>query len=68
MDTVLSFKYLERLLTATDDKFPAVIANLWNARKIWFCLDRILGWEGVDTHTTGRFYVLVIQAILLFRS
>ena len=68
LDTVLSFKYLGRLLPETDDDCPAAIDNIWKARKSWFCLAWILGREGADTQTMGRFYVLAIQAILLFGS
>ena len=31
-------------------------------------MDRILGREGVDTRTLGHFYVMAVQAILLFGS
>ena len=61
-------KYLRRPLTATDDNWPVVIVNLRKDRKISFRLARILGQEGTDTRTSGRFYVVVVQAILLFRS
>ena len=30
---VLSFNYLGRLLTATDDNWQAAIANIWKTRK-----------------------------------
>ena len=43
------------------------IDNFWRSRKIWSCLDRILGREGVGTRKSGHFYVAVVQAIILFR-
>ena len=60
LETVLSFKYLGRLLTSTDDEWIDAIANPWKSRKSQSLLDRILGQEGVDTWTSGRFYVAVI--------
>ena len=68
LETVSSFKYLGRLLTATDDNRLAVISNLREARKIWYRLDRIFGKEGAYTWTLGHFYVTVFQAIPLFGS
>ena len=46
--------------------WQAVIANLWKDRKSWCHMDRILGQEGAYTWTSGRFYVMFIQAIILF--
>ena len=68
LETVLLFKYLRRLLTTTNNDWLMVIANLLKVRKSWSCLDRILGKEGADTWRTGCFYVMVVQAILLFGS
>ena len=36
LETVLSFKYLGRLLTAPDDDWSAVITNLWKAQNSWY--------------------------------
>ena len=68
LETVYSFKYLGYLLTATDDYWTAVIANLWKSRKVCFLMDRILGRKEADSHMSGRFYIIVVQAVLLFRS
>ena len=32
LETVSSFKYLGRLLIATNDDWPAVIPNIWKSR------------------------------------
>ena len=58
-----SFKYLVRLLAASKNNWPDIIANLQSYKKIWSRLDRILGQEGTDTNTLGCFYVAVDQAI-----
>ena len=60
-------KYLGRLLTATNNYWPTVIANLHKDRKIWSRLARILGREVAGTWKSRHFYVVVAQAILLFR-
>ena len=66
METVAAFKYLGRILTASDGDCPEVVANLGKARKRWVRLSRILGWEGADPRTSGTFYKEAVQGILLF--
>ena len=44
LEIVSSFKYMRRLLTATSNEWPVVIANLRKDRKSWSFLDHILGW------------------------
>ena len=68
LDTFLSFKYLGRLLTETDNDWAPVIENLQKARKIWDRLSRILGREGADTWVLGSFYLAIVQAVLLFST
>ena len=65
MEMVAAFKYLGRILTASDGDCPEVVANLGKARKRWVRLSRILGWEGADPRTSGTFYKEVVQGILL---
>ena len=62
------FRYLGRTLSSTNDDWPEVEHNLQRA---WGKLERmakILGREGADKRTAGRFYVAVAQAVLLFGS
>ena len=66
LETVSSFNYMRRLLTVTEDNWPAVITNLWKDRNIWYLLGQILGQEGADTRVLGHFYVSVVQDILMF--
>ena len=48
MRAVTEFRYLGRILTNTDDDWPAVAGNLRKARVKWGRLARILGREGAD--------------------
>ena len=59
-------KYLERVISASDENWPTVEANIWKAQKKWAWLSLILGWEGADTKTSGMFYKAVVQAVPLF--
>ena len=61
LNTVPSFKYLERILTAGDDDWPSVAGNLGKARKSWGRLKRILSREGVDKRVSGMFFKAVVQ-------
>ena len=63
---VFSFKYLGRVMPASDENWKVVISNIWKEQRKWAQLLRVLGWEGKDTPTSGNFYLAVVQAVLLF--
>ena len=56
LQTVPSFKYLGRILTAGDDNCPAVAGNLGKAQKRWGRLKRILSREGADKRVSGELF------------
>ena len=66
MEAVSEFRYLGRLLTATDDDWPAVAGNIRKARVRWGRLVRVLGQEGADPKVSRSFYTAVTQQVLLF--
>jgi hypothetical protein len=68
LETVSIFKYLGRLLSNTDEDWPAVYANLRKARKSWARISRILARDGATPRVSGMFYKAVVQSILLFGS
>ena len=68
MEAVLEFRYLGRLLTATDDDWPAVAGNIRKAWVSWGRLARVLGREGADPKVSRIFYTAVTQQVLLFRA
>ena len=66
LESVATFKYLGRVVTAGDDNCPEVAVNLVKARKSWGRLSRILSREGADKRVSGNFFKAVVQAVLLF--
>ena len=66
MKAVTEFRYLGRLLTATDDDWPAVSGNNWKARVSWGRLAGVLGREKADPKVSRSFYTAVTQQVLLF--
>ena len=62
---VSEFKYLGRVLMASDDDWPVVVGYLGKARKWWTRMSRILGWDGEPPRTLGNFYSGMGQATLL---
>ena len=66
MRLVTEFKYLGRVLTNTDDDWPAVAGNIRKARASWGRLARILGREGAYLKVTHSIYTAVTQQVLLF--
>ena len=68
LTAVTLFKYLGRMLSYSKYNWTAVENNLQQSRGKWGRLVNILGREVADRQTTGRFYVAVVQAVLLFGS
>ena len=66
MRVVTDFRYLVRVLTDTDDDWPAVAGNIRKARASWGRLERVLGQEGADPKVSRSFYTAVTQQVLLF--
>ena len=66
INSVQEFRYLGRVLTATDDDWPAVARNLYRERATWGRMARILGREGADPKVSRMFYIAVTQQVLLF--
>ena len=66
MEAVSEFRYLGRLLTATDDDWMAGVGNIRKARVRWGSLARVLGREGVDPKVSRSFYTAVTQQVLIF--
>ena len=60
------FKYLEKVLLAEDDDWPAVIWNLTKARAVWRIMTRILSREGARPQVSGFFFKSVVQLVLIF--
>ena len=60
LDTVSTFKYLGRVMTAGDDDWPEVAGNLVKERKIWRRLLRILSREGANKRVSGNFFKAVV--------
>ena len=56
MRAVTEFKYLGRVLTNTDDDWPAVAGNIRKAQANWGQLARILGREGADPKVSQFLY------------
>ena len=63
---VILFKYLGQNLSSSNEDWPEVEYNLRRARVKWVRLEKILEREGADRRTAGRFYVVVVQEVLLF--
>ena len=66
LETVATFQYMGRVMTAGGDYWPAVAGNLVKSRKSWVRLSRILSREGSGRRVSGNFFKAVVQAVLLF--
>ena len=68
IDRVHNFMYLGRLLSDDDDDSPAIDSNLRKARARWGKLVNILKREGANATIMSKFYMTIIQAVLLYGS
>ena len=65
---VTELKYLGHILTAMDDYWTAVVANLRKDHKKWARISWILVREGEEAHKSGTEFKVVGQDILIFGS
>ena len=63
-----SFKYLWRVISATDNNWLAVVRNLAQAKTVWRRMPWILNREEATPRVSGFFFKAVIQAVLIFRA
>ena len=66
LETVASFKYLGRVLTAGDNDSPSLTGNLRKYRKSWMWMTKLLIREEADPKVWGLLIKAVVQAVLLF--
>ena len=66
IEAVTEVQYLRRVLTATDDDWPAVAGTIRKARFSWGRLARVLVREGADPKVSRSFYTVATQQVLLF--
>ena len=59
------FKYLGRVLTASDDNWPVVVGNLGKSRKQWARIPKDFRVEESRPHTSGKFHKAVVQTTLM---
>jgi hypothetical protein len=66
LETVKEFKYLGRITSDDDDDdLPAVRDNL-RTRARWARVSRVLTREGATAKMMGKFYLAVVQSVLLY--
>ena len=66
LTVVSSFKYLQRIISDSDDNWTEVVSSICKARKKWAQLSRVMVREGEDNWTLDNFYLVVVQVVLIF--
>ena len=61
-----SFRYLGRVILATDEDCPAVIRNLEKAQAVWRRIMRSLSREGERLRLYGFLFKVLVQGVLIF--
>ena len=66
IERVSEFKYLGRILTEQDDDSVCIKDNLRRARHRWNSVAKVLKREGANSKCMARFYLTIVQAVLLY--
>ena len=68
LERVEVFKYLGRLLAQDDDDIQAIRAQIRKARATWARVGQVLQSENTSPCVAAKFYMAVVQAVLLYGS
>ena len=60
LEMVTSFKYLGRVISETDDNWPALVRNLARVNTVWRRMSHILSREGATPWVSGFFFKAVM--------
>ena len=66
LEKVDTFKCIDRILYFYNNDWTAIDRNLHRYGRKWRRLYGLLGREGDYTRTSGRFYVMVVQSVMIF--
>ena len=66
IERVREFRYLGRVLREDDDDTICIDEQIRRARKRWQSVARILKRDGANAKTMGKFYLAIVQAVLLY--
>ncbi len=68
LERVEVYKYLGWMMAQDNDDTQAVRAQLWKARATWARVEKVLQGENTPPTVAAKFYLAIIQAILLYGS
>ena len=66
IERVKEFKYLGRIISENDNDSNCIDYNLRKARQQWNSIAKLLKREGANAACMARFYMTVVQAVLLY--
>ena len=68
LEKVDAFRYLGRILAQDDDDIRAVRSQIKKARGIWARVSQVLRAENTPPKISAKFYLAVVQSVLLYGS
>ncbi len=68
LERVEVYKYLGRMMAQDDDNAQAICAQLRKARATWAWVGKVLQGDNMSLTIAAKFYLAVVQAILLYSS
>ena len=66
LERVREFKYLGRIIDEGDCDSNCIRKQVQKARRQWNCIAKILKREGANSVTMAKFYMAIVQAVLLY--
>ena len=63
---VKEFRYLGRILREDDDDTSSIVSQIKRARQKWNAIAKILKREEANAKTMAKFYMAIVQAVLLY--
>ena len=68
IERVTEFCYLGRVLAEDDDNTWCILRQLQRARARWANVSKVLKCDGANAWTMARFYLAIVQVVLLYGS
>ena len=68
LERVTNFNYLGCIFSENDSDSLCIQSQINKARARWNGIAKVLKREGANAKTMGRFYLAVVQAVLLYGS
>jgi hypothetical protein len=68
LEQVTQFRYLGRIISEDDNDVPTCLRNIQRAKAKWAAISRVLKRDGASQRAFARFYLVIVNTVLLYAS